>query len=146
MNGAGPGDDKFHDVVDGGDAADADDGNFDIAGDLPNQTQRQGFYRRPAESAGGVAQDRPAAAPVNGHANEGIDQRDRISATIFVTRESQKGILLGKQGAAIKKLGTEARKKIEAVIQKKVFLELTVKVVDNWRDDEQALRRFGYEE
>lgn len=71
---------------------------------------------------------------------------DRISAFIFVTRESQKGILLGKGGAAIKKLGTEARKKIEAVVQKKVFLELTVKVVDNWRDDEQALKRFGYEE
>ncbi len=74
------------------------------------------------------------------------DDMDRISAYIFVTRESQKAILLGKQGAAIKKLGTESRKKIEAVVQKKVFLELTVKVVDNWRDDEQALRRFGYEE
>ena len=69
---------------------------------------------------------------------------DRISTVIFVTRESQKGILLGKNGAAIKKLGTESRKKIEAVIQKKVFLELTVKVLDNWRDDENALRRFGY--
>ena len=69
---------------------------------------------------------------------------DVINATIFVTRESQKGIILGKAGAAIKKLGTEARKKIETIIQKKVFLDLTVKVIDNWRDDEQALRNFGY--
>ena len=71
---------------------------------------------------------------------------DVISATIFVTRESQKGILLGKDGAAIKKLGTEARRKLETVLQKKVYLELTVKVIDNWRDDEQALRNFGYGE
>lgn len=71
---------------------------------------------------------------------------DVIKATIFVTRESQKGILLGKDGAAIKKLGTEARRKLESIVEKKVFLELTVKVVDNWRDDEQALRKFGYGE
>ena len=72
-------------------------------------------------------------------------KREHIANRLFPS-ESQKAILLGKQGAAIKKLGTESRKKIEAVVQKKVFLELTVKVVDNWRDDEQALRRFGYEE
>ncbi|MEP7265942.1 MAG: GTPase Era [Bacteroidota bacterium] len=70
---------------------------------------------------------------------------DRIYVTLFVTRESQKIILLGKGGAAIKKLGTESRKKIEAVVNKKVFLELTVKVEDNWRDDERQLKRFGYE-
>jgi GTPase len=68
----------------------------------------------------------------------------RIRATIFVMRETQKAILLGKGGAAIKKLGTYARKDIEAFLQTKAFLDLTVKVRDNWRDDEQALQRFGY--
>ena len=70
---------------------------------------------------------------------------DRIYVTLFVTRESQKIILLGKGGAAIKKLGTESRKKIESIVNKKVFLELTVKVEENWRDDEKKLKRFGYE-
>lgn len=68
----------------------------------------------------------------------------RIAATIFVLRETQKAILLGKNGSAIKKLGTEARLEIEKFLQTKVFLELTVKVRENWRDDEQALQRFGY--
>ncbi|MDO8970122.1 MAG: GTPase Era [Saprospiraceae bacterium] len=68
----------------------------------------------------------------------------RIRATIFVMRETQKAILLGKGGAAIKKLGTYARKDIETFLEMKVFLDLTVKVRDNWRDDEQALQRFGY--
>jgi len=68
----------------------------------------------------------------------------RISATIHVARESQKGILLGKQGAAIKKLGTDARKDIEIFLQKHIFLELQVKVAKDWREDERALKRFGY--
>jgi GTP-binding protein Era len=68
----------------------------------------------------------------------------RIRATIFVMRETQKAILLGKGGLAIKKLGTYARQDIEAFLQTKAFLDLTVKVRDNWRDDEQALQRFGY--
>lgn len=68
----------------------------------------------------------------------------RIQATIFVMRETQKAIILGKGGAAIKKLGSAARSDIERFIQTKVFIELTVKVRDNWRDDESALQRFGY--
>lgn len=68
----------------------------------------------------------------------------RISATIFVMRETQKAIILGKGGTAIKKLGSEARKDIESFLQTKVFLELTVKVRDNWRDDERALQQLGY--
>ena len=69
----------------------------------------------------------------------------KIAATIFVMRETQKAIVLGKNGAAIKKLGSAARMEIEKFIQTKVFLELTVKVRDNWRDDERALQRFGYQ-
>ena len=69
----------------------------------------------------------------------------RIVATIFVARETQKGILLGHQGSAIKKLGTDARKDIEAFIGKHIFLELRVKVAKDWREDDRALSRFGYD-
>ncbi len=68
----------------------------------------------------------------------------RIKAYIFVLRESQKAILLGHKGSAIKRIGTEARKDLEVWLQKKVFLELSVKVRKDWRDDDKALRRFGY--
>lgn len=68
----------------------------------------------------------------------------RIQATIYVMRDTQKAIILGKGGTAIKKLGSHARADIERFLQTKVFLELTVKVRDNWRDDEGALQRFGY--
>lgn len=68
----------------------------------------------------------------------------RIRAEIFVARATQKSILIGKNGEAIKKLGTEARKGIETFLEKKVFLELYVKVKDNWRDNEQLLKHFGY--
>lgn len=68
----------------------------------------------------------------------------RISALIFVSRQTQKGIIIGKRGSAIKSLGTAARKKIEEFIESKVFLELHVKVKKDWRDDDNMLRRFGY--
>jgi GTP-binding protein Era len=68
----------------------------------------------------------------------------RISATIFVSRDSQKPILIGKNGMAIKKLGTEARKSIEDFLQNQVFLEVNVKVRENWRDDDKFLTFFGY--
>ncbi len=69
----------------------------------------------------------------------------RIHAVIYVLRESQKPILLGKGGSAIKKLGTLAREEMEHFLGRKVYLELTVKVRENWRDDEKLLKRFGYE-
>jgi GTP-binding protein Era len=68
----------------------------------------------------------------------------KIRANIFVIRESQKGILLGHKGAAIKKLGTESRLDIEKFLQKKVFLELFIKVDKDWRDSERQLKRYGY--
>lgn len=68
----------------------------------------------------------------------------RISATIFVERESQKGIVIGEGGMTLKKIGMAARSEIEAMSGRKVFLELRVKVEKDWRDDENALRRFGY--
>jgi len=69
---------------------------------------------------------------------------DRISATIYVIRQSQKGILIGHKGTKLKWVGTDARKDLEAFLGKKVFLELFVKVREDWRDDESSLRNFGY--
>ena len=70
----------------------------------------------------------------------------RIATWIFVTRESQKMIIIGKGGRAIKRVGIEARKDIEEFVGKQVHLELSVKVVKDWRDNERQLKRFGYEE
>jgi GTP-binding protein Era len=70
----------------------------------------------------------------------------RIGATIYCMRDTQKSILIGKNGAAIKQLGIEARKSMEVFLERQVFLELHIKVRDNWRDDERLLKHFGYEE
>ena len=70
----------------------------------------------------------------------------RIKSYIYVSRESQKIIIIGQQGKAIKKVGIEARKDIEEFVSKKVYLELSVKVRKDWRDDPKELKRFGYEE
>ena len=67
-----------------------------------------------------------------------------INAVIYVERDSQKGIIIGKQGKMLKKTGTEARKDIEAFFEKKVFLELFVKVEKEWRSKENKLKMFGY--
>ena len=69
---------------------------------------------------------------------------DRIAATIYVARDSQKGILIGHQGKMLKKVGTQAREELEAFLQKKVFLQLHVKVNPDWRNNDRALRQFGY--
>jgi GTP-binding protein Era len=68
----------------------------------------------------------------------------RIRAIIYVMREGQKAILIGKQGSALKKLGTKSREEIELLLGKKVFLETIVKVEKDWRDNEKRLRKFGY--
>ncbi len=67
-----------------------------------------------------------------------------LRATIFVERESQKGILIGDRGEMLKRIGQRARKDLENRLQKKVFLELWVKVLRNWRKDPEALKRLGY--
>ena len=74
------------------------------------------------------------------------DVRDicRIKATIYVVRESQKGIVIGHQGSKIKRVGTHAREDLEEMLGKKVHLELYVKVQKNWRDKESDLKKFGY--
>ncbi len=70
----------------------------------------------------------------------------RISAVLFVERPTQKGILIGHKGTMLKKVGTEARKDIEAFLEKKVFLEMFVKVKKDWRDESFMLRSFGYDQ
>lgn len=70
--------------------------------------------------------------------------KDFISATIIVERNSQKGILIGKKGAALKQVGQLARKEIEEMLDRPVFLELYVKVKEKWRTNDSDLRQFGY--
>lgn len=72
-------------------------------------------------------------------------QRYEINAVINVLRDSQKGIIIGKGGSMLKKIGTEARLDMEDFFEKKVFLKLFVKVDSGWRDEKKELRRFGYE-
>ncbi len=68
----------------------------------------------------------------------------RISATIWVERKSQKGIVIGKKGSLLKKIGTQARKDIQRLVENKVYLQLWVKIREDWADDEQSLAAFGY--
>ena len=68
-----------------------------------------------------------------------------IEATLFVERDSQKGIVIGKGGAMMKRIGTHARKAIEQVLDRKSYLELRVKVLPNWRNDPHALQQFGFQ-
>lgn len=67
-----------------------------------------------------------------------------IAATVFVERESQKGIVIGEGGGMLKKIGSDARKEIEEMGGRPVFLELRAKVLKDWRNDENAMQRFGY--
>ncbi|MBP6871419.1 MAG: GTPase Era [Bacteroidales bacterium] len=73
------------------------------------------------------------------------DNLIHIIAYIYIARESQKAILLGHQGSAIKRVGTQARRDLEEWLGKKIFLELSVKVLKDWRDSEKELRKFGYD-
>ena len=68
----------------------------------------------------------------------------RIRAIIYVLRESQKGILIGHKGLGLKRIGTEARKDIEKMLDKKVFLATPIKVKKDWRNDNNQLKKFGY--
>lgn len=78
---------------------------------------------------------------------EKFDEKDtsiHIMAVVYVERDSQKGIIIGRGGSMLKKVGTEARKDIEAFFDKRVYLEIFVKVEPNWRNRENKLRQFGY--
>jgi GTP-binding protein Era len=72
------------------------------------------------------------------------DTRLTIEATIHLERDSQKGIIIGRGGAMLKRIGTEARQDIEKMTGAKVFLKLFVRVQKNWRKDTKSIERFGY--
>ena len=76
---------------------------------------------------------------------EGADL-DRIRAIIYVSRESQKGIIIGHKGSRLRDIGTKARLDLEEFLQKRVFLDLYVKVNSDWRDNDKALKNYGYTE
>ena len=74
------------------------------------------------------------------------DDIDRIYATIYCEQKSQKGILIGKGGSLLKKIGIEARIELESIVDKKVFLALEVKVEKDWRKKDKVLKTFGYQQ
>ena len=73
------------------------------------------------------------------------EKKIAISAVIYVERDSQKGIIIGKQGRALKKVSTEARRDLEKFFGKTIFLETFVKVDKDWRSSDKELRNFGYQ-
>jgi GTPase len=91
-----------------------------------------------------LTQELPYALTVN--VEHYVNETDmvRISASIWVERKSQKGIVIGNQGRMLKKIGSEARKDIERLVDSKVYLQLWVKVREDWSDDERSLAAFGY--
>ena len=90
-------------------------------------------------------QEIPYSVEVVVDAYEESQKLINIKATIFASRESQKAILIGKGGSAIKKVGIQSRADIEEFTGKKIFLDLRVKVDKDWRDNEEELKHFGYE-
>ena len=88
----------------------------------------------------------PHAVAVKIEKYEEHDDIDKIYATIYCEQKSQKGILIGKGGSLLKKIGTEARIDLEEITEKKVFLSLEVKVEKDWRKKDNILKSFGYKE
>jgi GTPase len=89
-------------------------------------------------------QEIPYSTQVEVNSYEEEEAIIRIQADVIVMRESQKGIIIGQGGKALRKLGTEARLAIERFVDNKVFLDLRVKVDPDWREDERKLKRYGY--
>jgi len=87
----------------------------------------------------------PYSVEVQTEAFEELDHIININTLIMVERQTQKGIIIGHQGKALTRVGTEARKDLEKFFQKKIFLDLFVKVDKNWRQDENKLKRYGYQ-
>jgi len=91
-----------------------------------------------------TTQEVPHAVAVICDAFEETDKLIRIRATIYVDREGQKGILIGRGGSALKRIGTLARKELETILGTKIFLELYVKVLKNWRENPQIVRQLDW--
>jgi GTP-binding protein Era len=93
-----------------------------------------------------LRQELPYALTVEIETFKEQDQLLHIGAVIWVERSSQKGIVIGEQGAVLKAVGRQARQEMEKLFQRKVCLETWVKVREGWSDDERALRSFGYQD
>jgi GTP-binding protein Era len=91
-----------------------------------------------------TTQEVPHAVAVLVDSFEEATQLIRIRATIYVEREGQKGILIGRSGATLKRIGTEARKELETILGTKIFLELYVKVQKDWRDNPAIVRQLDW--
>ncbi len=88
----------------------------------------------------------PYAVEIDTEEFKETDKIIHIRSVIMVERDTQKGILIGHKGGALKRIGTEARKDLETFFDKKIFLDLYVKVNKNWRSNQNQLKRFGYKE
>ena len=88
----------------------------------------------------------PYAVEIETESFEEDEMLIKIRSVIMVERETQKGIIIGHKGTALKRVGTDARKDLEKFFDKKVFLELYVKVNKNWRSNDRQLKRFGYKD
>jgi GTP-binding protein Era len=91
-----------------------------------------------------TTQEVPHAVAVVVDSFEETERLIRIRATVYVDREGQKGILIGRAGGTLKKIGTAARKELEKILGAKIFLELYVKVLKNWRDNPQIVRQLDW--
>jgi GTP-binding protein Era len=91
-----------------------------------------------------LSEELPYATTVEIEHFEQVGTLSRIAAVIWVEREGQKGIVIGAAGSQLKVIGSQARRRMEKLFGGKVFLELMVKVRENWSDDEVSLRQFGY--
>lgn len=91
-----------------------------------------------------LTQELPYSLTVNVEHYKSEKDLLRISASIWVERKSQKGIIIGKAGSLLKKIGSDARADIEQLVEQKVYLQLWVKVREDWSDDERSLAAFGY--
>ena len=93
-----------------------------------------------------LSQELPYATTVEIEKFEDQDGRSAIDAVVWVERDGQKAIVIGAGGVQLKAIGTAARRSMERLFGRRIFLRLWVKVRENWSDDEAALRRFGYDE
>src|ERR1019366_6132981 len=110
--------------------------------DQPERFLAGGIVREKAMAA--TSQEVPHAVAVLVDSFEETARLIRIRATIYVEREGQKGILIGRSGATLKQIGTAARKELEAILGAKIFLELYVKVQKNWRDNPALVRQLDW--
>lgn len=110
--------------------------------DQPERFLAAEIVREKAMAA--TTQEVPHAVAVICDAFEETPNLIRIRATIYVDREGQKGILIGKAGGSLKQIGTLARKELETILDTKIFLELYVKVLKNWRENPQIVRQLDW--